>query len=64
MVEENITVINTASFVTLGEINNSVWDVGQLTELKVAAYLSVVNITGGSCMLIHIIVIAMQRVIL
>ena len=34
--EVNITVINTASFVIQGKINNSVWDVGQLDELKVA----------------------------
>ena len=33
--EANITVINAASFVIQGKIYDSVWNVGQLAELKV-----------------------------
>ena len=35
LVDANITVINTASFVIQGKINDSVWNVGQLAEFKV-----------------------------
>ena len=34
----NITVVNTASFVIQGNINDTVWNVGQLAELKVTIY--------------------------
>ena len=34
--EANITVVNTASFVIQGKIDDIVWNIGQLAELKVA----------------------------
>ena len=35
LVEANIMVINTASYVIQGKIDGTVWNVGQLAELKV-----------------------------
>ena len=42
--EEKITVINAASFVIQGKITDSVWNVGQLAELKVFTIMHIVDV--------------------
>lgn len=47
LVKKNIAVVNTASFVIQGNIKSSVWNVGQLAELKVrvASYYYITQFT-------------------